>query len=174
MIKIPLMSNILSILDICDRNWSPRCQFVIQASSVHIINGIWMARNHVKFRKDYKHRKQTLNQILIEVEFIGDITSKMDSSSIHEFTIIKTFNVKLHPPKAPKNIEVICKHFAGGWLKCNTYGSFSTDMASCEGLFRNSLGDFVFDFAEKFDCPSSIHAELFGVIKAVDYAYHFG
>ncbi|KAI5414940.1 hypothetical protein KIW84_040408 [Lathyrus oleraceus] len=84
--------------------------------------------------------------------------------------VIKAFNAKLHPPKAPDIIEVIWKHHVDVWLKCNTYGSFSTDMASCGGLFRKSLSDFLFDFLEKLDCPSSIHVELFGVIKVVDYS----
>lgn len=118
---------------------------------------IWMVHNHVRIRNDFKHWKKTLNQILVEVAFIESITFKIASSFIHEFTIVKVLNVKFHPPKAQK-FEVIWKHLVDGWLKCNTYGSFSTDIASCGGLLRNSLGDFVFDFAENLDCSSSFHA----------------
>lgn len=98
----------------------------------------------------------------------------MTSFSIHEFIIIKILNVKLHPPKAPRIIEVIWKHPDDGWLKYNKHDFFSTDMALCGSLFMNSLGDFVFGFAEKLDYSSSIHAELFGVVKAIDFATHFG
>lgn len=114
-----------------------------------------------------------LNQILIKVAFIENITSKMASSYIHVFTIINSFNVKLHPHKAPRMIEVIWRPPAIGWLKCNTHGSFSTYFASYGGLFRNSSGDFVFGFDDKLDCSSSIQVELLGVTKAIDFASSF-
>lgn len=148
--------------------------FLTQASIVHITNSIWMSCNHVRFHNRTTHWKMALNQILVEVAFIGNITTKMVSSSIHEFTIFKSFKLKLHPPKAMRIIEVIWRHLADGWLKCNTSGSFSTDLASCGSLFRNSLSDFVFGFADKFDYFFSIHAELFGIIKTINFASNFG
>ncbi|CAL5202662.1 unnamed protein product [Lathyrus oleraceus] len=105
--------------------------------------------------------------------FIGNVTSKMVSSTIHEFTIIKSFNVKLHPPKDHRIIEVIWRPLTVGWIKCNTKGSFSAYLASCGGVCRNSSGDFVFGFADKLDCSSAIQDELLGVIKAIDFASIF-
>lgn len=133
-----------------------------------------MACNQVKFCKGSTHWKRVLNQILIEVAFIENITSKMASSSIHEFTIIKSFNVKLHPPKAHRIIDVIWRPLNVGWLKCNMDNSFSIDLASFGGMFRKSSGEFVFGFTDMLDCSSSIRAELLGVIKAIDFASSFG
>lgn len=55
LLRIPIVSNISSILDICDKNWSPQAKVIIQASIVHIINGIWMACNHVRFNNGFSH-----------------------------------------------------------------------------------------------------------------------
>ncbi|KAI5412083.1 hypothetical protein KIW84_056950 [Lathyrus oleraceus] len=90
--------------------------------------------------------KKTHNQILSEVAFIGNITAKMVRSSMHEFTITKTFNVDLHPHKAPRIVEVLWFYQANGWFKCNT------------SIARSS----------------TIIAELFGVIKTIAYASSFG
>ncbi|KAI5412082.1 hypothetical protein KIW84_056949 [Lathyrus oleraceus] len=73
----------------------------------------------------------------------------MANSSMHEFSIIKAFNVDLYPSKAPMIIEVLWLYPTIGWLKCNTYDSFPPDWASCGGLFIDHSGDFVFCFAEK-------------------------
>lgn len=150
MMKLSLVSDILRIFEICDMNWSPKCRVIIQVSIVNIINNIWMTRNLVRFHNYLMYWKKTLNQIFIEVAFIENITTKMASFSIHKFTIIKTFNVKLTSPKAPRIIEFIWKHLVDGWLKCKTENSFSVDVASGGGFFRNSLGDFVFSFVESW------------------------
>lgn len=74
-------------------------------------------------------------KILIEDAFIGNINIKMENFSMHEFTIIKAFNVDIHPPKAPKIIEVLWLFLAIGWLRCNTDEYFFYDWAFHGGLF---------------------------------------
>lgn len=96
----------------------------------------------------FLYKKKTLNQILIEISFIGNFIFKTGSFSIQEFTIIKAFKAKLHLSKTLKSIKVIWKHTADGWLKCNKDNSFSTDMVLCDDLFINTLGNFVFGFLE--------------------------
>ncbi|KAI5424707.1 hypothetical protein KIW84_030770 [Lathyrus oleraceus] len=163
----PLLDKVISKLS----NW--KGSFLSFKDRIQLVKS-YVASMLVRFRNSSIYWKRVLNQILIEMAFIGNITSKMVRSSIHEFTIIKYSNVKLHPAKVPRIIEVIWRPPDVGWLKCNTDNSFSTNLASCRGLFRNSLGDFVFGFANMLDSSSSIQDELLGVIKAIDFASSFG
>lgn len=93
-----------------------------------------------------------------EVAFIGNETKKVAKSSVHDYTITKTFKVNLNPPKAPKIVEVIWSLPSNGWLKCNTSNSFAISKAY--EIFCNGLGDFIFAFS-KMEGKLAFRAELF-------------
>lgn len=105
---------------------------------------------------------------------VGNLTKKTINYSILEFTIIKNFKVKLHPPNAPKTIEVILFPLNKRWIKCNTDGSFSNSLASYGGIFRDDQKDFIYGFSNLVEGNSSFQAELIGVIHAIEITFHFG
>jgi ribonuclease HI len=90
---------------------------------------------------------------------------------MRDFTVLKKFNVTLHPPRAPSIKEVIWSPPPLNWLKCNTDGAFNSVNAACGGVFRNHQADFVIAFAEKIRFQSSLIAELSGVMRAIEMAF---
>ncbi|KAK2416759.1 hypothetical protein QL285_039126 [Trifolium repens] len=89
---------------------------------------------------------------------------------MRDFSILKKFNIILHPPKAPSIKDVIWNPPPLNWLKCNTDGAFNATAASCGGVFRNHLSSFVVAFAEKMVFQSSFITELCGVMRAIEVA----
>ena len=63
--------------------------------------------------------------------------------------ILKMFAVKIHPPNAPKNKEVMWLPPTYPWIKCNTDGAAygSLGLASCDGMFRDYETNFLDCFA---------------------------
>lgn len=120
------------------------------------------------------HWKYTLSLIQSEVSFIGNYTLRVANSSMHEFIITQTSKVRLNPPKAPKIVKVFWLPQVRGWIKCNINGSFINSLASCGGIFQNQNEDFLFGFSDLVDSDSSLHAKLFGALKAIEFASHLG
>lgn len=88
------------------------------------------------------------------------------SASISNFLILKKFNVTIHPPKAPKIIEVIWRPPIPHWIKCNTDGSSRSHSSACGGIFGNHDADLLLCFAENTGECNAFHAELIGAIKS--------
>jgi ribonuclease HI len=95
------------------------------------------------------------------------------SRSIRDFSIIKYFNINIHPPKAPQTKEVIWYPPSSGWIKCNTDGAASSVTSSCGGIFRNFLADMVCCFAQNTGQGFAFHAELCGAMSAIEIAHSF-
>lgn len=57
-----------------------------------------------------------------------------------KFSILKTFKVDIHPPRAPLIKEVIWFPLIPPWIKCNIDGSSINNfyVASARAVFRNS------------------------------------
>ncbi|KAK2450584.1 hypothetical protein QL285_009697 [Trifolium repens] len=60
------------------------------------------------------------------------------------------------------------------WLKCNIDGAASGNpgTAACGGIFRNHDADFIYGFAEPLGIASSFVAEISGVMRAIEIAFH--
>lgn len=90
-----------------------------------------------------------------------------------DFIILKKFNVSVHPPNAPKIIEVIWNPPIFNWIKCNTDGSTTNTSSACGGIFRDNQAKFLLCFAEKTKNGSAFYAELSGVLKAIELAHTY-
>jgi len=89
---------------------------------------------------------------------------------MHDLTILKKFNVTLHPPNAPKIIEVIWSPPIFNWIKCNTDGYAANTTSVCGGIFRDKHAKFLLCFAENTKQGSAYHAELLGAMRANELA----
>ena len=56
------------------------------------------------------------------------------------------------------------------WVKCNTDGDSNTTNSSCGGIFRNSDAILLCCFAENIGGGSAYHAEISGVLRAIEIA----
>lgn len=87
-----------------------------------------------------------------------------------DFAILKKFNVCIHPPNAPKIIEVLWNPPILNWIKCNTNGSTTNTASACGDIFRNNDAKFMLCFAENTGIENAFYAELDGVMRAIELA----
>ncbi|XP_024632903.1 uncharacterized protein [Medicago truncatula] len=147
--------------------WSPQCKVVIQAILVNIFHLIWFVRSQSRFSHKKIHWRVAINLIIANVSMSGNNTSKAACNSIIEFSILKTFNIAIHPPKAPKIIEVLWLPPIFDWIKCNTDGA-----TGC--IFRNNEAECMGCFAQNLGLGSSLFAELSGAMQAIEIAHSKG
>jgi len=164
------------LLLLSDGGWSPQCKVVIHASLVNIIHIIWFVRNQHRFSDKKIHWKTAINLIIANVSLFGNKTGKTACNSISEFSILKAFNITIHPPKAPKIIEALWQPPLLDWIKCNTNGAASgiPSMAACGILFRNNEAEYIGCFAQNLGLRSSLFAELSGAMQAIKIAHRNG
>jgi hypothetical protein len=114
--------------------------------------------------------------IIANTSFSGNATKSTTNSSMVDFRILKAFNVSLHPPNSPSIKEVVWSPPIASWVKCNTDGAAAGNPgpASCAGVFRDHNAQFLGGFTVNLGISSSFHAELLGVINAIDIAFDKG
>jgi ribonuclease HI len=162
------------IWTICERGWSPQSKITVQASIINIISTIWYNRNQCRFNDKKTNWRKPVNSIISAVALSGNNTSKASTSSIRDFILLKKFNIKIRPPKAPIIKEVIWSPPIIDWIKCNTDGSSNQSTSSCAGIFRNSDSIFITCFAENLGRGNAYFAKLSAVMRAIEIAHHRG
>jgi hypothetical protein len=65
------------------------------------MSAIWFARNNAIFNNKITYWKSAVNWIQVNVSMAGNRSKCCAYSSISDFSILKKFNVTIHPPKAP-------------------------------------------------------------------------
>jgi len=100
------ISSIQDIWQILDVQRSPQCKIVVLSAVINSINAIWFARNQKRFNNTNIHWRSSIARIISEVSLSGNSTKKSSHSSMTDFSILKNFNVTIHPPNAPKIKEV--------------------------------------------------------------------
>jgi hypothetical protein len=53
--------------------------------------------------------KTTLATIMSNTALSGNLSKTVAYANVSNFMLLRKFNVRMHPPKAPKVIEVICQ-----------------------------------------------------------------
>jgi len=157
---------------ICDRNWSSQCKVVVKASLINIFSTIWYVRNQARFNDKAINWRTAINLIISSVALSGNLSRTSGHCSIQDFSILKHFNIKVHPPDAPLIKEVIWSPPNNNWIKCNTDGaSIANQMQSaCGGIFRNSNSDCLGCFASNLGPGSAILAEFCAAMTAIEIA----
>lgn len=100
-------SSLKDIWLICENNWSPQCKVAIQSVLVNIINIISYSRNQIRFHGNHIHWRTAINMVISNVALSANNSSKTACNLISEFSLLKALCMELHPPRAPKIIEVI-------------------------------------------------------------------
>lgn len=127
----------------------------------------------IRFQNKKIHWKSSIASIISNTSFAGNNSNSRASNSMADFTILKKFNVNLHPPNAPKIIEVLWQPPIFHWIKCNTDGSANDITSSCGGIFRDKDSKFILCFAENTGIGNSLHAELCGAMRAIELAHQY-
>jgi len=143
---------------------------VITTTLINIFNVVWFARNQARFNDKIVTGRSSVSVISSNSNMAGNLTSKKASSSMYDFTILKKFNVNIHPPNAPKIIKVLWHPPILNWVKCNTDGSATSSSLACGGIFRNNNAQFMLCFSENTGNGNTFFAELSGAMRAIELA----
>jgi ribonuclease HI len=156
-----------------DRNWSPQCKVVIKASLINIFSTIWFVRNQARFNDKLIPWRTAINLVISSVALSGNLSRVSGHCPIQDFSILKHFNIKVHPPNAPTIKEVLWSPPPFSWIKCNTDGSsISNQMqSSCGGIFRNNMADCLGCFATNLGQGSALMAEFIAAMTAIETAF---
>ena len=169
-----IFQTVEDIWSVCNMSWNPQCKLVITTSLINIINSIWYARNQERFSMKRIPWRSSLSNVIASTCLSGNLSKIVAAASINNFVILKKFNVSLHPPKAPKIIEVIWKPPLPLWIKCNTDGSSNAITSACGGIFRDHHSNFLLCFAENTGHNNAFNAELLGAMRAIEFAKQYG
>ena len=117
-----------------------------------------------------------LNQVISNVSITGNNTRKTFVGDMMEFTILKSFKVDVHPPRAPLIKEVIWQPPILHWIKANIDGALNKNplKSSCGGIFRNAAGVCIGSFSQNLNTNSFYIEELLAAILAIEIAYSKG
>ncbi|GAU48070.1 hypothetical protein TSUD_324930 [Trifolium subterraneum] len=126
--------------------------------------------NQARFNNKILNWKTVISMIISCTSLSGNNTRLHSSNSIRDFTILKTFKVTIHHPKAPIIKEIIWQPPQHHWTKCNIDGACTCNSsnASCGGIFRNHDVEFMFCFVEPLGNSSPYQAELCGAMRAIE------
>lgn len=103
----------------------------------------------------------------------GNNTRKTFAGDMFEFTLLKSFKVDIHPPRAPLIKEVIWQPPIFHWVKANTDGALTKNpmKSSCGGIFRNAAGTCLGSFVQNLTTKSSYIVEMHAAILAIEIPY---
>ena len=82
-----------------------QCKVTVNAALVYTINSIWFARNQFRFNNKKIPWQGSISSIVSKVNLVGNCTIAT-YVSMSNLVVLKKFNIKLHPPKAPSIKEV--------------------------------------------------------------------
>jgi len=163
-------NSIEDIWTLCERRMSPQSKVVTTAALVNLINVIWHARNQARFNDKKVHWRSSISCIIANTSLSGNLATATASSSISEFSFIKKFCVNIHPPKAPRIVEVIWHPPIHHWIKCNTDGASNSVTASSGGIFRDREANYLLGFAENVGQENAYFAQLSAAMRAIELA----
>jgi len=139
------------IWSICKKASKPQCKVVITSALINIINVVWFARNQARFNDKNVNWRSVISVIISNSSIAGNLTNKKALSSLYDFVILKKFNVGIHPPNAPKIIEVLWNSPILNWTKCNTDGSTTSSASACGGILEIRMLNFFFVLLKTLD-----------------------
>jgi len=117
--------------------------------------------------------KSSISTIISNLAISGNNTNALATSSMYDFVIMKKFNGKIHPLKAPQILEVIWQPPVFHWTKCNTDETGTSTSSSYGGIFRNKDANFLLCFSENLGPGNAFFAELSGAMRAIELAKQY-
>ncbi|KAI5410842.1 hypothetical protein KIW84_056110 [Lathyrus oleraceus] len=133
------INSMEDLWSITDGSWAPQCKITILSAIINYVNSIWFSRNQGRFNNKQVQWKYCIATIISDASWTGNHSTKASRISMVDFSILKSFNVTLHSPKAPVIKEVMWSPLLRDWIKYNTDGAFSgvPGIGSYIGIFRN-------------------------------------
>lgn len=128
--------------------------------------------NLIRFEDKFISLRQRINLIRGDVYLLANNFKGSMYSSLHEFQILKAFNVKYPPSSIPKVIQVNCNCPSLAWVKCNTDRASRgcLGFSACGGIFRGHGGNYLGDFSESLGLAIAFQVEIISVTCVIECA----
>ena len=117
------------------------------------------------------------------ISIIKDLTCLVGNSSkasmkndMLDFNVIKFFGIKTRSGKVLRPLPIRWEFPSPGWVKINIDGAARgyPGLATCGGIFRGSMGEFIGAFSAFLEVQTALVAEFYGVIHAMEEAQKMG
>jgi len=107
---------------------------------------------------------------------VGNSSKASLKNDLLDFSIIKFFGINTHIGKVFRPLPVRWEFPLPEWVKINTdeaargYPAFAT----CCGIFHGSIGEFIGGFSVYLDVQTTLVAEFYGVLYAMEEVQKMG
>jgi len=148
---------------------SPLVKLIKHAVIKFSIWMIWHMRNYARFQD--KIGVSRIISVIIDLTCLVGYSSKATmKNDMLDFNVIKLFGINNRTGKLLRPLHVKWEFPSPGWVKINidgaTQGYFR--LATCLGIFRESMRDFISGFYAFLDIQTALVAEFYGVIYVED------
>ncbi|XP_058772144.1 uncharacterized protein LOC131645973 [Vicia villosa] len=103
---------------------------------------------------------------------VGNSSKRASNGSITNFTLLKQFDISIHPSSNARTLEVIWSPPLMGRIKCNVDGAStgSSSNVACGGIFRDHHATHIMSFSSYLHGETPESGELIAVIQALELA----
>ncbi|XP_019433074.1 PREDICTED: uncharacterized protein LOC109339969 [Lupinus angustifolius] len=160
----------------CNNSFSPQLRHLVAAAIVHTINTIWYCRKQDRFQDNNISMQRAIIRIKASITLSGNSSSATANTSLQDFAILKSLNIKINYIPALKITEVRWFPPTGSMVKINWDGAAKGSLGHSGGgaIFRNSRGDILACFSDYFSVHDALFAELNTPMLAIDFAKRIG
>ncbi|XP_058785059.1 uncharacterized protein LOC131659970 [Vicia villosa] len=166
------ISSIRDYFSILKAGWSPQARLTVPSCFTTMFHQIWKARNLARFEDKLTSWECYRSIIASQIKITGSNNSKFSNSDMNNFTVLKTFDIGMHPRPPQRCIEVFWSPPLAGWIKCNIDGlaKGSPMTSSCGDIFRNDMAGHMGSFCAYLNEGNSVSAELLAAVIAIEKA----
>jgi len=107
---------------------------------------------------------------------VGNSSKASMKNDMLDFNVIKFFYINIRSGKVLRPLPVRWEFPSPGWVKINIDGAARgyPGLATCGGIFRESMGEFIGAFSAFLKVQTTMVAEFYGVIYAMEETQKMG
>jgi len=162
-------SNMDYLLSFIKSDGSPLVKFIKLVVIIFSIWMIWRMRNFSCFQD-----KIEVSRVILVIKdltcLVGNSSKASMKNDMLDFHVIKFFSINTRTGKVLRPLLVRWEFPSLGWVKINTDGAAKgyTDLATCGGIFRGSMREFIGAFSTFLEVQIVLVAEFYGVIHSME------
>jgi len=136
---------------------------------------IWRMRNYARF-EDKIEVSTAISVIKDLTRLVGNSSKASIKNDMLDFNVIKFFCINTRTGKVLCHLPVRWEFPSPGWVKINIDGVARAycGLATCECIFRGSIGEFIGSFFVFLEAQSALVAEFYRVIHAIEETQKMG
>ncbi|KAK2641274.1 hypothetical protein Ddye_023037 [Dipteronia dyeriana] len=150
---------------------------VLWKSTIHaVVSSVWLARKQWIFESKTTDFRSALSFVWRTVSDANRLEIECMRNCVDDLLILRRFDLRGRPARAPVIRSVIWSPPAPGWTKVNTDGAAlsSPCAGGCGGIFRNCRAFVKGCFAVPLDHVFAFEAELLAASIAINFAWQNG